>query len=360
MRGGWMGPTLLAMALLLIGLMALGGTSSDATGSVGSAERDGRLAGFLLLEDLGHAPELWLQPPGELPAGPHQVWLSAAPVFHAERDVELADDDPLAAARSSGPAGTLRYREFMEQGGTLVLPATERIALFLEAELELEPEPILAWQREQPGRLIETALEQRGFQTLAGTDVVEHYAGDELLATEVPVGAGSYVLIPAGDYLDNEHLGEGDNAFLLTHLAGRCAAGGRLLFDEHALGLAVGPTSTGLALSSQGLLLTVHLALLLLVLCWRAAWVREFPRDPAPLDRVSPLARVRSLADVLQRAGRIDLLAGMLRAGDGRGAPEQPLSGSAPKSNPATLAGLAALDVRLRTQEHSARDGGNH
>jgi len=355
MKGGWMGPTLLVLALVLLVLVGLGGVSTDAEGSVGSSARGGRLAGFLVLEELGHAPEVWLQPPGELPAGPHQVWLAVAPPFPEERDEALAEDDPLEAARSAGPAGVGRYLEFMEQGGTLVLPATERTVLFLEQALDLESEPLLAWERERPGGLIGGGLELTSFETPAGTQVIEHHAGEELLATEVGVGAGSCVLIASGDYLDNDHLAEGDNGLLLVHLAERRADGARLLFDEHALGLVSGPSSTGLALSPRGLLLTLNLGLLLLILCWREAWAREFPRDPAPLGRVSPLARARGLADLLQRAGRIDVLAEMLRVGDGR----RTTVPQKPSTAPTTSAGLVSLDARLRTHEHPVHGDGN-
>jgi len=376
MRGRWTGLALLLLALVVLLFTGLGGAGGEVPGSARSAARDGRLAAYLLLVEFEHEPELWVEPPGELPPGPHQLWLARAPENFVAQDAELPEDDPLEAARARGPAGLQRYREFMEQGGTLVLPATERVVSFLAEELGLDSEALVAWEPEGSRGFEIEELELGERETAAGTRVVTLSAGEERLAREIPVGAGSCLLIAAGDYLDNDRLGRRDNGLFLLRLAERRAAGGRLLFDEYALGLGSQESSASLAVSPRGVLLSLHLAVLLLVLCWRSAWAREFPRDPEPLDRVSPLARARALATALRRAGRIDTLGEMLRVGDGRrrlgadapagpdvsGTPGPPGEGpprSTAPSNPTTLAGLASLDARLRDLEHAVHRDGN-
>ena len=117
------------------------------------------------------------------------------------------------------------------------------------------------------------------------------------------------------DFLDNEVIGERDHALHLTRLVEELDLGGRLLFDEYALGLWDPDSAGGLALSKGVRGVSLHLLLLLLLVVWRAAWTREFPRDPQPLERVSPLARAEARAALLERAGRPDLAGDLLRRG---------------------------------------------
>jgi hypothetical protein len=138
---------------------------------------------------------------------------------------------------------------------------------------------------------------------------------DEVLAVIVPVGSGRLVLLGDDGFLDNAHLREQDHALLAVRLAEHLRPGGRLLFDEFALGLWQPHTATSLATSPQLFLITGHLLLLAILFVWTRAWVKTFPRDPPPLSRISPLARARSRAALCERARRYDLLAGMLRRG---------------------------------------------
>ena len=343
MSGRGMGIAAIVLVILVGVVLSLGGGVSSTSGSVGSSDRDGRLAAFLLLDELGFEPEPWSAPPGELPSGPHQLWLADAPFSFEAADEASSEEpvaeDPLEIARARGASGLARYREFMEQGGTLVLPATESVLAFLVEGLGLAADAIPELESDDaPARFGRDLTDARG------------------LAKTLPVGAGGCRLIPPGDYLDNDELDEEGHALFLVRTVELGDPDGRLLFDEYALGLGAGESSASLAVSPRGLLLTLNLALVLLVVTWRSAWAREFPRDPEPLGRVSPLARARGLAAVMIRAERFDALADMLRAGDGRrGAPEPP---ERLRHTPTTLDELAELDRELREAEHVARGGG--
>jgi len=345
---------LAVLAVAVFAFLQLGGGTAGRRGSATSSARNGRLAAFLLLESLGLEPQAWSGRPGELPEGPHQVWLADAPqAFRGDdADAQHDADDPLDVARERSLSGLRHYRRFMEQGGTLVLPATERVHAFLRAGLGLDPAPFVDMERGSPWTLPGGVLGDAVAEVRDGLEVRTLQVGAMPAVLEVPVGAGGYRLIPAGDYLQNEDLGAGDNGLFLVRVVELGERGARVLFDEHALGLGAGSSSTGLALSARGRWLTLHLALLLLIVCWRSAWVREFPRDPRALGRVSPLARARGLASLFERAGRYDALAGMLRRGYARRpAPESP--GAAAPGTVHDAADLVALDRALRGGHHA-------
>jgi hypothetical protein len=124
----------------------------------------------------------------------------------------------------------------------------------------------------------------------------------------VPVGSGQLVLLGDDSFLANEKLRERDHALFAVRLAEEFARGGRILFDEYALGLWQPRTAITLLGSEHLLLATLQIVALLLLALWRSAWAREFPRDPRPLESASPLLRARALASLLARAGRTDVL----------------------------------------------------
>ncbi len=304
------GLALLLLAVILT-LGAVGGGPAPVPGSALSVEDDGRRAAYLVLEELGFATEVWRAAPGRLPPGRSVLWMPRAPESLSEEHA----DDPLRAARERGLLGRGRYVEFLEQGGSLVLAASEEALDFLESELDLEPDVLPAWELDgapslAQGELLE--LEQGGLTRFLGD-------GDELLAVRMRVGEGAAVLVADGRWLDNARLGDGDAGLALARLterlAGRAALGGRILFDEHVLGGGVSSGPVDLALAPDARLLSLHLILLALVAVWIGAWAREFPRDPPPLGQLSPLARARAQAGLLVRAGQAALLADFLRAG---------------------------------------------
>ncbi len=186
------------------------------------------------------------------------------------------------------------------------------------------------------------------------------------LALRVPLGAGSVVLLAWDGFLDNERIDDGDGALFLVRLVERLAPREPILFDEYPLGRWVPESKLAIAFGPRLGVLSVQLLLLVCCFAWRAAWVREFPRDPRPLETASPLARAQASASLHLRARRADRLARVLRAAVlGRLADEAGLGPrGAPESDPleeeperALLASLCArfdwtreqaeLDARL-------------
>ena len=138
---------------------------------------------------------------------------------------------------------------------------------------------------------------------------------DELglpLAIDTRLGDGHLVLLGNDDFLSNAAIDAADHALLLVRIVEELAQGGPVLFDEYALGRWRPTGATEMALKPRFAAITWHVALLLLLFVWRHAWVREVPRDPEPLAAISPLARARSTASLLERAGRIDVVAEQL------------------------------------------------
>jgi len=251
------------------------------------------------------------------------------------------DQNHIAAAPREVPFvlhDLTQYGDFVREGGTLVLPAGEETARALTETLglaELEGLGALDGDRVQLERLF------RGVEELAFDDSVRllkepaaESLAEELVMTEdggwfalaVAVGAGRVVLLADDGFLDNpamqgflkpppRGLVAADHALLAARLFEELDRGGRLLFDEYALGRWVPDSAVGLASTGRRGILTLQLVLFLLLLAWSAIWVREFPRDPEGLARLSPLSRARAQASLLGRARRWDLLAGMLRRG---------------------------------------------
>jgi len=80
------GLAVIALAIVLALLpLVLGSAPDEVAGSVASNAPDGRRALFLVLGELGFAPEAWNEPPGRLPRGDPLVWLAAAPREWSER-----------------------------------------------------------------------------------------------------------------------------------------------------------------------------------------------------------------------------------------------------------------------------------
>jgi len=301
----------LCLLMLILFLGALGGASVGERGSALSTEKAGRRAAYLVLEELGFATEVWRDPPGLLPAGRHVLWMPRAPEPRGDEHA----GDPLSVAREDGALGRGRYLEFMEQGGTLVLPATEEALFFLEDELGLEQRGLGPFE-------LEGAPAVAPGEFLAGLDgelfELQGESG-ELFAVWTGVGDGYVALLAGGRWLDNGRIGEGDAGLVLArtaeYLAGPPESGARILFDEQVFGGGAPPGPVELAFAPDARLFSLHLLLLALLVVWWHAWVREFPRDPEPLNQLSPLARARAQSSLLVRAGRVGLLADSLRAG---------------------------------------------
>ena len=323
----------LAVLILVAAVLAplLSRKPSQEHGSVASTQPEGRRAALLLLRELGLAAEAWRLRPGLLPSGPHLVWLARAPGERAQDPTHSQGEaDPLEAAREAGPGALRHYREFVEQGGTLLLPSGEAELEFLVRGLGIEAcadlERLTLAQANDEVRLAGEALElpwgEHAFAdpASAGARFEPLLLGPEgeLLAFELPLGRGTLAVLAGDRFLDNARLGEGDCAVLLARLAERYAGEGRarrVLFDEGALGRLASGSPIAMALAPRALPFTLHALALLALLVWRSAWVREFPRDPEPLEQLSPLVRAQSQAALLARGKKAAELASMLREG---------------------------------------------
>jgi hypothetical protein len=339
------------MLVALLFLSALGGASVEEPGSARSSEKDGRRIAYLLLEELGFATELWSEPPGLLPFGRHVLWMPRAP---EELDPDHSGD-PLSQAREGGPFGRGRYREFIEQGGTLVLPSTDEAVYFLAEELGIESGALVTWE-------LEGVPEIPGGELVASFDAGLYELGndEQLFATWSGVGEGYVALVGDGPWLDNSRIEEGDASVALTRIVEYLAGSGepertgaRVLFDEHVFGGAPTAGPLSLAFETDSRLLSLHLLLLALLFVWFFAWVREFPRDPEPLDELAPLARARAQSGLLVRAGQAALLADFLRAGTLRRIGAR-LRGSEPPSGEALTAMVHAVAVERGHPERAA------
>ncbi|MBI5364393.1 MAG: hypothetical protein HZA53_14530, partial [Planctomycetes bacterium] len=296
------------------------------------------------------------------------------PKRHSGRAKE-DDEEAIPSGRFDLRANT-HYRAFVEQGGTIVIPWNERTQKFLAEDLAIEPlaaafapapepepeapdpnagavpaEPpaavggnatkvpapdldssttgrdrtrVVRGVRLPDGSEVATtwpkdatlpdALLHAGADTLwfAGRDL----AGEDALAATLRLGEGTIVVLADDAFASNAELGKEQNGELAVRLLEDRWRGGRLLFDEYALGRWEPETAASLAFSRELAPATWHLLLLLLAFAWMSAWVRAFARDPEPLDQLSPLSRARALANVLARARRVGVLAQFLRKGE--------------------------------------------
>lgn len=381
---------LVLAVLLALAPLFLASPPESVRGSASSSAEKGRLALFLLAQELGFAPEAWKEPPGRLPRGGHLLWLAGAPKSWTARQLKTAaplgaeksdsvpelpepaqpdepraepepgepappppepssDPDKIAAeeesptpeepARDTTPAALglqvlSNYRGFVDEGGTLVMRFDARARSFLcdglglevVRDLELDKDAPAGPRRlhtesgeeldvEWPKASVFRELPPNGSVRALWTAARSSGEREEVLAVVAPIGSGRLVLLCDDRFVDNANLRQKDHALLAVRLAEHLPSGGRLLFDEFALGLWQPKTAGGLATSPRLFLITAHLMLLLCLFVWTKVWVSTFPRDPPELARLSPLSRARARAALCQRAGRYDLLAGMLKRG---------------------------------------------
>jgi len=379
---------LLGILLLVLAITAqlLRSSAGPVAGSVASYEPGGRRALELLLVESGFRAEAWGDPPGLLRPEPALLWMHRTPeptareAAHETADEvghEAANEDRPEAGPAPAPSpadlgfrSPAHYRRFVERGGTLLVPHGAAARDFLveelglaacgevgvpgessagvytvrsegeELEVELAEDSVLAAPREGSAARVLWAVQ----------------GGEKALAVVVAAGAGQVVLLGTDAFLDNARIGAHDHALLALRLAETFAQERRVLFDEYALGLWHPRTAIGFLASPKLFLASLHVLLLLLLLTWRSAWVREFPRDPSPLAAASPLLRARTLASLLQRANRNDLLGRFLRDGiANRLERRSPAASARVRSTaPASISGsedLERLHARLRSIE---------
>lgn len=340
----------LSIAVVALVVLAITATyllpKSDQGGlpSVTSNRPDGRRALFLSLQRLGLAPEAWRKAPGALPHGEHVLWSFGVP-FDTDKGSKSGSKSRAPSADTLSPAqhglhSAEHYRSFVDAGGTLILRWNERTRAFLVDGLALEGVKLF----DAPALGASGARGTLGARRIAIADGSEVSAawhagavlpptfcdslaralwtsaepGEEghVLAATIDVGGGRIVLLADDAFTANEHLGEGAGGELAVRLIEEQGAVRRLFFDEYALGLWEPQTAVGLAFSGSRLSVTMHAIVALCVLAWMLGWTRAFPRDPPPLDAVSPLSRARALANVFVRGGRVRELSNFARRGE--------------------------------------------
>ncbi len=326
--------TSLVLLLLVVALALLAQTFTSAPNqlakSVASTDDDGRRALLLVLQELGLHPAGWVRAPGSLPRGEHLVWLPQAPTpwhAHDEEAGTSASKDKPAAPRGTTLAshGLGHYRRFVEEGGTIVCALDAELRTFLETELGLEglsdvallPRGDDAPVRVRLGSGEELELElasDQAFRPLGadspGRELWVARCGPDNaprelpLAIALPLGAGRVVVLADDSFVRNDALQKRQNALAAVRLCEELGREGEVLFDEYALGVWEPESALGLSFSPRIALFSLHALALLALFVWSRAVSRAFPRDPLPLDAVSPLERARAQARLWRAAGR--------------------------------------------------------
>lgn len=319
---------LLALALALA-ISTLAGRTAPHPASSRSKAPEGRLAAALLLEELDLPARRFEAAPLALAPATAVLWMPFAP--------DLPPHLLVAAEDAAGPAledprHALHYRSFVEQGGTLVLAASAGAAFFLERVLGIPAaprseacEPQVSTVRVLDGGelrvdsracLVADGVPLRAPPSASGATALVVDGEGRIVALRYALGSGAVVLLGADEFLTNAGLPSAQHAELFVQLIEALAPTGvPQLFDEFALGGWAPQGKVELALSPGIRGLSLHLVLLALLWAWCAAWPREFPRDPPPHERRSPLERARAQAALLARAGHYGHLALRLRSG---------------------------------------------
>jgi len=324
----------LVAGLLVVALLAsvLPSTVEGVEGSVYSFEQDGRAAALGLLGELGYDARPWTRAPGELVGRSHLLVLPTVPERPLGYDSPEADGPQRTGSRRL--RDPLHYRRFVEDGGTLLTVFGPEMRDFLVDDLGLDAlaELDLRERVDSEGFSIPAELSLEGGESLslapgalnrvfrplpvvAPLETRVATASGRGVVLEMRLGQGSLLLLADDRFLWNERIQKQDAALLFVRLVESRAPGTRVLFDEYALGGWTPESPLELALAPGAIGFTLHLAAFVLLLVWAGAWVGPFPRDPEPLEQLSPLARARSLAGLLASTRRFGLGAALLRRG---------------------------------------------
>jgi len=328
--------------------------SNAPEGSVDSAGPEGRKALLLLLQELGFDAEAWREAPEQLVHERGMLWLScvpprSGPVSVSERSSPSGDEtkkeDESNAGNEEAPsparAGAFslgHYGEFVRSGGVLVIAASQETRRFLLEDLGIpgsaippsasETDAGVRTFEDTSGEPLSIDVRKNGIlvpgpESSAARPIVaakdEDGFDDEILAAEIPLGAGRVVLLGDDAFLANSEIGKNDHALLAARLGRDFAPDRRVLFDEYALGTWQPGTPVAILASPRLFLATLHALLLIGLVVLGAAWAREFPRDPMTQRTTSPLLRARALGGLLVRAKRFDVLSRFLLEGAARG-----------------------------------------
>jgi hypothetical protein len=309
-------------------------------GSAASTRADGRRGFFLLLQELGFAPVEWRSAPGKLPRGEHLLWMPQRPhswIPHGEGSNQVR----VPVENLLPEHGLEHYRNFVEQGGTLIAPLDKEMLEFLRDELELPGAESLEFAgagergprrvRLESGEQLELELDPaRALRPLPPGSaarelwILENQPGatgpEALEALEIPCGSGRVVLLGEDGFLDNGKLRDAQHALAGVRLVEQFARGRQILFDEYCLGQWEPQSAFALSASPPVFLLSLHALALLVLFVWSRSFARAFPRDPPPLAAASPLERAEALARLWKSGARQRLAARAL----GRAAAARP------------------------------------
>lgn len=402
LQRGFAAAALVLLVALAITARFLQPGSTAPEGSVDSAEPEGRKALLLLLQQLGFDAEAWREAPEQLAQERAMLWLPcvpprSGPVEASDRSVpgKSKDEKPEEGEKpSSSPArvgafGLAHYGEFVRSGGVLVIAAGHETKRFLVEDLEIPSSAIPqvadyvedgVEQFEDPsGDRLSIDVKKSGVLVpeppgSAARPIVQVQSEElrrmDVLAAEIPLGAGRVVLLGDDTFLANKRIGEYDHALFAVHLVRALAPssgssppwsdqGKRVLFDEYALGTWQPGTPAAILASPRLFLASLHALLLLGLAVLGAAWAREFPRDPMTQRTTSPLLRARALGGLLVRAKRFDVLSRFLLEGAARGLERRdPKAANALRERSARPAGsareLEGLADEVRAIERAA------
>lgn len=297
----------LALSLCLLILLFSGG--GDGPGKPHSSTNradDGWSAWRRTLVELGYPARTFEEPPGRSLPGEMLLVLPGVPE-QSEEQQALPDHE------------RINYLRFVENGGTLLMPADAAVLAFLEvelgisnaSELELEAsESVESWQAQLPTGEKLTLASGPAFAPLdpagAWREVVLGSRPREegrVLVAESYIGSGRLVLISDPALFENARIQQLDHALYAVRLVELYASGLPVCFDEFSLGAWSPPGALNLAFRGANAWISLHLLALLVLFIWMRAHVGAFARDPLPLSRMSALERARARARSMRRGG---------------------------------------------------------
>jgi uncharacterized protein DUF4350 len=278
---------LLALALVLAVFVAGTDGGSGALPSSYSAGNDGTKAAYLLLGQMGYAPQRWTENPrslADLP--PHATLILADPMPADEADVEAV-------------------QQFLRKGGRVVATGVS-FARFVPQQRIHAGSPHFQWRSYRPHepseltRGIEEIVLAPKFYFDSGKSDAPFLDGDESPVTRFPYGAGEVIWWSTAEPMSNSGIREQDNAQLLLNSVGE-AGRGPVLWDEYFH--QGGKTVIDSVLASPLRWGLLQAALIGALVC--LTYSRQFgpARQSVAGPRLAPMEFVETLAALYQKAG---------------------------------------------------------
>jgi hypothetical protein len=278
---------LMALASVLAIFAARAGGQGGALPSSYSAGNNGTKAAFLLLGQMGYAPQRWTANPRKLAdLPPHATLILADPIPSDEGDVEAV-------------------RQFLRNGGRVVATGVG-FAQFVPRPPIRAGTPHFAWKDYPPH---EPSALTRGIHaiTLAPKFYFDSEKldapfldGDESPVTRFSYGAGEVIWWSTADPMSNSGIRESDNAQLLLNSVGDPVRG-PVLWDEYFH--QGGKTVVDSVLASPLRWGLLQAALIGALVC--LTYSRQFgpARQSVASSRLAPMEFVETLAALYQKSG---------------------------------------------------------